>query len=176
MDSRRLKLALLASTLLWVLPWMTAAAETPVTPAECPMRTLGVDIDRLRHAANVQSVATDAASASVTVLFTNGDALRVGVTGCVTPMLSARLWVGADGTASDAQWLERARWIAGLILPAQRAAQVSATLQDATVDTHVDGGFRLERAMPAGGGYSLAVVRTPRDGLGTSLSMVFRNL
>jgi hypothetical protein len=36
--------------------------------------------------------------------------------------------------------------------------------------------MKIERALADGAGYSLAVVRTPRDGLGSSLSMVFRHL
>lgn len=161
----------LCSAVLLTAAWSSANAEDA---AGCPSRAM--DVSRLKTAAGVQSVVVDAGATRATVLFANGDVLRMGTTGCVAPMLTARLWVAGDDALSDAAWFERARSVAALVLAPAQSAQVDASLASQATVTHVDGGLRLERALSNGSGFSLAVVRTPRDSLGSSLSMVFRNL
>lgn len=152
----------------------TALAQD--TSTGCPVHPLPIDIARLRAAPGVDSVVPDASGTRVTVMFANGDVLRVGATGCLTSMLAVRLWPAGDEPRSDAMWLQRARSVAGLVLAPAQSAQVNASLESGAAITHVDGGLTLERPLANGAGYSLTVVRTPRDGLGPSLSMVFRNL
>lgn len=162
--------ALLSSLLL-------AAAWSPASADEvdgCPSRV--VDVSQVKVAAGVQSVVVDASATRATVIFTNGDVLRLGTTGCVTPMLAARLWVAGDDALSDAAWLERARSVAALVLAPAQSAQVGASLASNATVTHVDGGLKIDHALGNGSGFSLAVVRAPHDSLGSSLSMVFRNL
>jgi hypothetical protein len=144
--------------------------------AGCPARPLAMDMARLKAVPGVQAVVLDPSATRATVTYANGDVLRVATTGCVTPMLSARLWVAGGEASSDAQWLERARSVASLVLAPAPYGEVSTSLQGDATLTHVDGGMKIERALPNGAGYSLTVVRVPRDGLGSSLSMVFRNL
>jgi hypothetical protein len=91
-------------------------------------------------------------------------------------MLAARLWLAGDDALTDAMWLERARTITSQVLPAAPSAQVIASLNSAGSLNHVDGGIKLDRTLADGAGYSMAVVRTPRDGLGSSMSLVFRHL
>jgi hypothetical protein len=142
----------------------------------CPIRPLTVDVAHLKATAGVQSVALDNAAARITVMYDNGDVLRIASTGCVTSMLSARQWVAGDDAMSDALWLERARSVTELVLAPAAAAQVSASLKGDSPVSHVDGGMKIDRALADGAGYSLTVVRTPRDGLGASMSLVFRRL
>ena len=142
----------------------------------CPIRPLKIDLVHLKATAGVQSVALDSAATRMTVMYDNGDVLRVASTGCVTSMLSARLWVAGDDAMPDALWLERARSVAGLVLAPAASAQVAASLNADAPVTHVDGGMKIDHALADGAGYSLTVVRTPHDGLGSSLSMVFRRL
>ena len=146
------------------------------TSAGCPIRPLDMDVAHVKTTPGVQSVVVDASGTRATVMFGNGDVLRVATTGCVTPMLSARLWVAGDDAMSDATWLQRARSVGELVLAPASFAQVNESLKGDVAITHAEGGMKIERALADGAGYSLAVVRTPRDGLGSSLSMVFRHL
>jgi len=174
-----MRLAVLSGALLLGMPGllgssMQAHAEDASTG--CPVRPLAVDAAQLKSAAGVQSVVFDADHTRATVMFANGDVLRAGTTGCVTPMVSVRLWVAGEDAASDGTWLERARTVTSLVLAPASAAQVDASLKSDSAVTHVDGGMKADHALGNGAGYSLTVVRTPRDSLGASLSLVFRNL
>lgn len=165
-----------SKAVLGVAVWL-ACAGSPASAddaAACPTRALNVA--QVKAAPGVQSVVVDASASRATAIFANGDVVRLGTTGCVTPMLAARLWVAGDDALSDAAWLDRARSIAALLLPPAQATQVNAALASHASPTHVDGGLKLERALGNGSGFSLTVVRAPRDSLGASLSMVFRNL
>lgn len=142
----------------------------------CPLRPLAANAHQLKAVPGVMSVVVDETSTHATLIFFNGDVLRLGTTGCVTPMISARLWVAGDDTLTDAMWLDRARDVARLALSPASSAKVVASLQGDAAVTHADGGLKMERAMGDGAGYSLAVVRAPHDSLGASLSMVFRHL
>jgi hypothetical protein len=154
----------------------TMPAHADDASAGCPLRPLAADAARLKSAPGVQSVVFAADNTRATVLFDDGGVLRLGTTGCVTPMVSARLWLAAEDGLSDAMWLQRARTVTDLVLASASAAQVDASLTNDAAVTHVDGGIKVDRALGNGSGYSLTVVRTPRDGLGSSLSLVFRNL
>lgn len=173
-----MRVAVLVGTLLLATLGLAVCGPASADEASvgCPIRPLTIDIAHLKATAGVQSVALDNAAARMTVMYGNGDVLRVASTGCVTSMLSARLWVAGDEGASDAQWLERARAVAELVLAPAASAQVNASLKSDAPVTHVDGGMKFDRALADGAGYSLTVVRTPRDGLGASMSLVFRRL
>jgi hypothetical protein len=144
--------------------------------AGCPLRPLAVDAAQLKATQGIQSVVVDATGTHATVIFNNGDVLRMGSTGCVTPMIAARLWVAGDDALSDAMWLERARSVAALALAPTASSRVDASLKGDLAITHADGGMKIEHTLGDGAGYTLLVARVPRDGLGASLSMVFRNL
>ncbi|MGO4502343.1 MULTISPECIES: hypothetical protein [unclassified Dyella] len=165
--------ALLLATLGLGLSGPASADDASVG---CPIRPLTIDIAHLKATAGVQSVVLDPTATRATVMYDNGDVLRVASTGCVTSMLSARLWVAGDDAMSDALWLERARSVTELVLAPAAFAQVSASLKADAPVSHVDGGMKIDRALADGAGYSLTVVRTPRDGLGASMSLVFRRL
>lgn len=173
-----MRVGVLGWVVLSVGAWMAAAgvAGADEASAGCPVRPLDLDMTRLKAEPGVQTVALDPSGARATVMYANGDVLRVANTGCITSALSARLWIAGDDASSDAQWLERARAVARLVLAPAPYDAVNASLQGNGAVTHVDGGLKTERALPNGAGYSLNVVRVPRDGLGPSMSMVFRNL
>ncbi|WP_198651416.1 hypothetical protein [Dyella sp. C11] len=154
--------------------WQPAMADD--ASEGCPVRALNVDSDHLKTLPGVRSVVFDARRTRATLIYNNGDVLRVGATGCVTPMISARLWVADDGEMSDALWMDRARSVAGLVLTPASSERFNASLKNDSTVTHADGGMKVERALGDGAGYSMAVVRSPRDSLGASLSLVFRNL
>jgi len=169
--------AAIACMMLWSFSMSPVHAADAPAEAACQQRPLNLDLDRLRQEAVVQSLSVDPSHTTATVLFADGDVLRVGSTGCVTPMLSARLWVARDDGMTDEAWFGRARWIAEHVLQPARAAQVATSLANGRpAITHVEGGLRLDSPLADGAGYSLMVVRAPRDGLGASLSLVLRNL
>lgn len=161
---------------LGIALWLACAgsAVSAEDAPGCPMRALNVA--QLKAAPGVQSVVVDASGSRATLIFANGDVLRMGTSGCVIPMLAARLWIAGDDALSDEAWLEHARAVAALALTPVQYAQVGAALAGNAPVMHVDGGLKLERALDNGAGFSLTVVRTPRDTLGASLSMVFRKL
>ncbi|MET3653801.1 hypothetical protein [Dyella japonica] len=142
----------------------------------CPVRKLDIDIERLKSAADVQSVILDPAGLRLTVLYRNGDVLRAGTIGCMTPMIAARLWVVNDEGRTDQGWIARARELAQIVLTDSQFSRVDSALQSDRSVTPTDTGFKVEHALAGGAGYSVAVIRAPRDSLGLSLSIVFRNL
>jgi hypothetical protein len=166
----------LAAAVLLYSPWGLLHADDAPDDAGCPQRPLAMDVDHLRQDKDVQAVSVNASRTSATVLFVDGDVLRVGTIGCVKPSLSARLWVANDEGLTDDAWLSRARSVATRVLEPGRAAQLTASLASGQPVTHVDGGLKVQRALADGAGYSLTVVRTPYDGLGTSMSLVVHNL
>lgn len=166
----------LAGAVLLCSPWGTLHAADAPDDTGCPQRPLPMDVDHLRQDKDVQAVSVNASRTSATVLFVDGDVLRVGTIGCVRPTLSARLWVANDEGMTDDAWLGRARSVAARVLDPSRAAQLTASLANGQPVTHVDGGLKVQRPLADGAGYSLTVVRTPYDGLGTSMSLVVHNL
>ncbi|WP_426270297.1 hypothetical protein ACN9MB_21885 [Dyella kyungheensis] len=152
------------------------AAEPDDAITACPVRKLEMDIEHLKSEADVQSVMLDPAGLRATVLYRNGDVLRVGTIGCMTPMIAARLWVVNDEGRTDQGWMARARTIAQVVLTTGQFSRVDAALQGAQTVIPTDTGFKFERALAGGAGYSVAVLRAPHDSLGPSLSAVFSNL
>ncbi|WP_114240186.1 hypothetical protein [Dyella sp. C9] len=151
-------------------------AHADLPPAACPARTLELDEATVRAAIGVQDVVMDAGHAQATVLFANGDVLRVAQTGCLKPVLVARLWTDARDGVADEIWKQRATMVSQLVLKPERAAQVTASLQAAGVDARNNGAPRIERELPGHAGYSMTVMRSAQDGLGQFLSMVYLNL
>jgi hypothetical protein len=153
-----------------------AHAGTAPPPATCPTRTLDLDIAQLRGISGVRDVVMEDGSPTATVLFANGDVLRIAQTGCVKPVLVARLWVTGQDGVSDEVWKQRASLVSRLALKPDRAAQVAASLETTGVDQRINGGPKIERPLPNGAGYSMTVMRSTQDSLGLFLSMVYLNL
>jgi hypothetical protein len=120
--------------------WALMGIE-PVQPA-CKPRPLPVDPIRLQEMKGAEKVISDESTSTVTVLFNNGDVLRLRANPSVCEsrlVLSARLW-----TYRTIDPYANSKSIAELLLPASISKEIDQSISG-TKETWIPGhGFRLE--------------------------------
>jgi hypothetical protein len=149
------------------------SAVDPTKVTSCQTRPLPLDMARLRSIKQVQSVVVDSSASVATLLFANGDVLRIGTMGCVSALLSARLWVADRAFITDATWIEKARFVTGLVLEPDQARQISDSLETPNMVRLLEGAMSIEGKVAGRTRYSMTVSARPTDNLGSSMSIVY---
>ncbi|MGC1546968.1 MAG: hypothetical protein WA777_00410 [Rhodanobacter sp.] len=104
------------------------------TRPPCQVQPASLDIDRLRSTKDVLSVIPDAKKLNATVLFADGDVLKVQSKGCITSVIDAKLWI-SNPTFVDASLIEKAKQITSLILSPVEARQVEISMDKEKFDS-----------------------------------------
>jgi hypothetical protein len=173
-------IAVVSMALLGGIPFAAArgldASGTPPDappPASCEARPLVLDMARLKSAAGVQSVVADASTSHVTVLFANGDVLRIGTMGCTSDLLAARLWVADRTFLPDTIWFAKAKFVTDLVLDAEQARRLDESLKTPRIERQPNGGMSIENLGASAPHYAMTVTGRPADNLGLSMSIVY---
>lgn len=124
----------------------------------CTVQPVPLNIDRINSGQGVRSVVSDDRRLSATVLFENGDVLKVLSFGCYTRSIRAQLWTGQISFI-DKEVLGKAKIITCLVLDASMAKEIEQSMDEQTFDSkferirHIDtkNYLLLVTNMPLGG-------------------------
>ncbi len=144
------------------LPPPPALAGSP--PQACTVEPLRLDIERIRHAKEVQAVQADPDMLHATILLTDGDVLKATSLGCSARAIEVRLWTKA-GMYVDPPLLQKAAFVTGLLLPSDKALP----LQRAMAQAKFDSPYGKVRHISHERSYLIHITSEPLNGWGYSM-------
>jgi hypothetical protein len=155
-----------ATAVLWAL----MGAEPSIPP--CKVRPLPVDMARLHAMKDVQAVNGDESTSVVTVLFSNGDVLRLGAndSGCTSGLvISARFW--SYNLIGESNAVQKATYVTDLIFSPQLAEQFDHSIQTSKLTTK-PGQWYFDGPIEGGAVWWASVTTVSGlDGMGRSMSI-----
>ncbi len=157
-----------AAAVLWALMGIEPSIP-PCTPGPLP-----VDVARLHAMKDVQAVNSDESTSVVTVLFSNGDVLRLGAndSGCTSGrVISARLW--SYHFLGESNATQKAQYVTDLIFSPHVAEQIDRSIQSSKLTTK-PGQWYFDGPTEGGAVWWASVTTVSGlDGMGRSVSIVY---
>lgn len=174
-----------------ILPWpsqaqnSTAQAQSPPPPppvvglpAVAPYlnKPLSLDIARLRRTHGVRDAVLDSSNSQLTVLFTNGDVLLAASSESGSAVTTRLLVTHANLLTTDEDWREKIKLVAGLVLSPLNAKRVDQSLGSAVFEQRSGGAMSIDSGSATQPEYGGTISGMQLDGLGRSMSIVYRRL
>ena len=147
-----------------IIPPPTPPLVMPPTPP-CTVQPVPVNHDRIKSAKGVRSIVSDDKRLSATVLFENGDVLKMLSFGCYARSIRAQLWTGQISFI-DKEILGKVKIITDLVFDASKAKEIDQSMDEQTFDSKFERIRHIDTR-----GYLLSVTNMPLGGVDAFLKI-----